>query len=194
VKIIRGKKRKSSRRSDNRGCWWQIIREPGYIVRWESREGIVCCSWLTKSFTRRASCDDTVREMTQGNGRGSRHSCVSSPRYVSFNFYLCTLLIIICRLLLRLPTLAAPSTTSNTTHPTDGTRPTLAANASRWVVFTHAQPHPRSKSKSVGLFLEYFHTTTHPGPYPRCKRESVGCFYATTTPPSLQKRVGGVIS
>jgi hypothetical protein len=92
------------------------------------------------------------------------------------------------------------------------TNPTLATSASRWGfplvilhtahprckrepvgrIYTH-RPHPRSKRESVGSFSTHTAHTAHP----RCKRESVDRFCTTSdprTPPSLQTRVGGVLS
>ena len=57
---------------------------------------------------------------------------------------------------------------------------------------TH-RPHPRSIRESVGSFSTHTADTAHP----RCKRESVDRFCMTLdprTPPSLQTRVGGVLS
>ena len=81
-----------------------------------------------------------------------------------------------------------------TRHQAHG--PTLATRASRWAVFTCHQahgPHPCSKRESVGSPSTHMAYTAHP----RCKRESVDRFCMTLdprTPPSLQTRVGGVLS
>jgi hypothetical protein len=105
------------------------------------------------------------------------------PQVCLYYDFLCTLLMIIRRRLLRLP----PATTISNATPPHVPRthprckhesvgrfyipnPTLAPNASRWgyllnlSVTTHPGPHPRSKSESVESFFGTIHATTHLDP------------------------------
>jgi hypothetical protein len=82
--------------------------------------------------------------------------------YISF---ICTLLMILCRLLLWLP----PAASSIQHHTTTSRGPTLAANASRWAVFPRQHTHNLNptlapKASRWGYFLNPFTrqvATTH---------------------------------